>query len=80
MKDKPVFILRYFYNSQKLDFPVKNMTHAIKMANAIISSNLLDENIYYTSFDLLHAKSYEIVKFNNGKDFMEFYKMLDILN
>ena len=49
---KPQIALVYIRNGQELVFPVKNLNHAVQIADAIADSDLLNDDVDYNMFDV----------------------------
>lgn len=46
------FALMYIRDGKKIIFPVKDIDHAISLANNIADSDLLNDNIDFNAFDV----------------------------
>lgn len=46
--------LMYIRNGKEMIFPVKNIDHAINLANNIADSDLLNDNIDFNIFDVFY--------------------------
>lgn len=76
-------VLIYIRNGSELQFPVKDIDHAIHLADAIAESDLLNDDIDYNLFDVCYFRKhrYGIVvgdswESDDGEDFDEYWKNL----
>lgn len=56
---KSKFALLYIRNGKETIFPVKDIEHAVRIADAIADSDLLNDDVDYNMF--------EVFKYSNGK-------------
>lgn len=76
-------VLLYIRNGEEMQFPVKDIDHAIHLADAIVESDLLNDDIDYNLFDVCYFRKhrYGIVvgdswESDDGEDFDEYWKNL----
>lgn len=76
-------VLIYIRNGSELQFPVRNIYHAIHLADAISESDLLNEDIDYNLFDVFYFRKskYGFIlgdswESNNGESFDEYWGIL----
>lgn len=74
---KPVIALIYIRNYQEVIFPVKDIQHAITLANSIADSDLLNERIEFNMFDVCQYENGVIGdswESDDGKEFNDVWK------
>lgn len=83
MENKGQLTLWYVRDGQTQFFPVKNVKHAIALANALANSDLINDDVDYNMIDLVYMDVDREIIFDSWKDeetgqeFDEYWKMED---
>jgi len=76
MGEKICLALVYIRNGQELVFPVKDPDQAVRIADAIAGSDLLNDDVDYNMFDVCEYHNGAIGdawESNDGEDFNEYW-------
>lgn len=69
--------LIYIKNGKETKFLVKDIDHAVRLADAIAESDLLDDSVDYNMFDVCYNYGYgDYWEDEDGRDFDEYWKSL----
>lgn len=76
MTENVQIALVYIRNGQETIFPVKNIDHAMRLADAVADSDLLNDDVGYNMFDVCEYHNGQIGdawESEDGIDFEEYW-------
>lgn len=76
MVEKICLALVYIRNGRELVFPVKDLDQAVRIADAIADSDLLNDDVDYNMFDVCEYHNGAVGdawESNDGEDFNEYW-------
>lgn len=75
-------VLIYMRNGGELYFPVKTIDHALRIADAIADSDLLNNSVSYNSFEVCRYSEGtvgDLWESSNGDNFTEYWRSVAAL-